>query len=46
VGTAVDVHRTSRSENLAPLTAIPIASYGFTATVPANSITTLVIPTH
>jgi len=45
VGAAVDVHRTSSSENLAPLSAIPIASYGFTATMPANSVTTLVIPT-
>jgi len=45
VGAAVDVHRTSSSENLAPLSAIPIAGYGFTATMPANSVTTLVIPT-
>ncbi|HEY0468801.1 MAG TPA: glycoside hydrolase [Polyangiaceae bacterium] len=45
VGAAVDVHRTSSSENLAPLSAIPIASYAFTAAMPANSVTTLVIPT-
>jgi O-glycosyl hydrolase len=46
VGAAVDGHRTSRSENLAQLSAIPIANYGFTATMPANSVTTLVIPAH
>ncbi|MEI9937906.1 MAG: glycoside hydrolase [Pseudomonadota bacterium] len=46
VGAAVDVHRTSSTENLAQLTAIPIVSYGFSATVPANSVTTLVIPAH
>ena len=46
VGAAVDVHRTSSSENLAPLSAIPIAGWSFTATMPANSVTTLVVPTH
>jgi len=46
VGAAVDVHRTSRSENLLPLSALPIANYAFTATMPANSLTTLVIPTR
>ncbi len=46
VGPTVDVHRTSRTEDLALLSAIPIANYGFTAAVPANSVTTLVIPTR
>jgi O-glycosyl hydrolase len=46
VGAAVDVHRTSATENLAQLSAIPIAGYAFTATMPANSVTTLVIPAH
>ena len=46
VGAAVDVHRTSRSENLAAVTAIPIAGYSFTATVPAGSVSTFVIPTR
>jgi len=31
---------------LAQLSALPIANYGLTATMPANSVTTLVIPTH
>jgi galactan endo-1,6-beta-galactosidase len=46
VGAAVDVHRTSASENLAPLSAIPIANYSFTATLPAGSVTTFVIPSR
>ena len=46
VGTAVAVHRTSRSENLVALTAIPIAGYSFTATVPPGSVSTFVIPTR
>jgi len=46
VGAAVEVHRTSRTENLLLLSAIPIEGYGFTATMPANSVTTLVIPRH
>jgi len=46
VGTTVDVHRTSRTEDLATLTALPIVSYAFTATMPPNSVTTLVIPTR
>ena len=46
VGTAVAVYRTSRTEDLASLAAIPITGYGFTASLPANSVTTLVIPTH
>jgi O-glycosyl hydrolase len=46
VGAEVDVHRTSASENLAQLSAIPITGYAFTATMPAHSVTTLVIPAH
>ncbi len=45
MGATVEVHRTSRTENLAPLSAIPIEGYSFTATMPANSVTTLVIAT-
>jgi len=44
VGSAVDVHRTSATENLAQLSPIPIASYAFTVSLPAHSVTTLVIP--
>jgi len=43
VGAAVDVHRTSATENLAQLAAIPIVGYAFTAAMPAHSVTTLVI---
>jgi O-glycosyl hydrolase len=46
VGGAVDVHRTSGTENLAQLSAIPIAGYAFTVSLPAHSVTTLVIPAH
>lgn len=44
VGSAVNVHRTSSTENLAELAAIPITGYAFTAKLPAHSVTTLVIP--
>jgi O-glycosyl hydrolase len=44
VGDAVDVHRTSRTENLAALAPIPIASWSFTATVTPFSVTTFVVP--
>jgi len=46
VGAEVDVHRTSGTENLAQLSAIPIAGYAFTAAMPAHTVTTLVIPAH
>ena len=46
VGAAVDVHRTSRTENLAALAPIPIASWSFTATVAPSSVTTFVVPTR
>jgi O-glycosyl hydrolase len=46
VGAAVDVHRTSATENLAQLSAIAISGYAFSATMPGNSVTTLVIPAH
>jgi O-glycosyl hydrolase len=45
VGTAAEAHRTSRTENLASLAAIPIQGWSFVATVPAFSVTTFVIPT-
>jgi O-glycosyl hydrolase len=43
VGAKVDVYRTSASEDLAHLTAVPVQDWSFTATVPAYSITTYVI---
>ena len=46
VSAAVDVHRTSATENLAQLTPIPIVGYGFTAAMPAHSVTTLVVSAH
>lgn len=44
VGEAAAVHRTSRSENLVPLDALPIEDWSFVATVPPGSITTFVVP--
>jgi O-glycosyl hydrolase len=45
LGAAAEVHRTSRTENLASLPAIPIRDWSFVAMVPPYSITTFVIPT-
>ncbi|HXJ23870.1 MAG TPA: glycoside hydrolase [Polyangia bacterium] len=45
VGASADVHRTSKTENLVSVTALPIQGWSFVATVPAYSITTFVIPT-
>jgi O-glycosyl hydrolase len=44
IGTAVDVYRTSASEDLVKLTAVPAQDWSFTATTPAYSVTTYVIP--
>lgn len=44
VGASVEVHRTSATEDLVELSAIPITGYSFTATLPAQSITTFVVP--
>jgi len=44
VGAAVEVHRTSRTENLVALAPIPVASWSFTATLPPGSVTTFVVP--
>ena len=44
VGASAEVRRTSRTENLVPLTAVPIASWSFVATVTPGSITTFVVP--
>jgi O-glycosyl hydrolase len=44
VGTAVDVHRTSQTENLVALSAIPISAWSFSATVTPFSVTTFVVP--
>ena len=44
VGTSTDVYRTSASEDLAQLASLPVQDWSFTATVPAYSVTTYVIP--
>jgi O-glycosyl hydrolase len=44
VGTTAAATRTSRTENLASLTALPIQGWSFVATVAPYSITTFVVP--
>ena len=44
VGAQVAAYRTSSSEDLATLAAIPVDKWSFTVTVPASAVTTLVIP--
>jgi hypothetical protein len=44
VGATADAHRTSRTENLVALTALPIQGWSFVATVAPYSITTFVVP--
>jgi O-glycosyl hydrolase len=44
IGTATAAYRTSRTENLASLTALPIQGWSFVATVAPYSITTFVVP--
>jgi O-glycosyl hydrolase len=44
VGAQVAAYRTSRTENLASLAAIPVQDWSFTVSAPAFSVTTLVIP--
>ena len=43
VGAAAEVHRTSRTENLVSLAAVPIEGWRFVATVTPGSITTFVV---
>ena len=43
LGSTVEVHRTSRTENLVMVTPVPIQNWSFVATVPAFSVTTFVI---
>jgi len=43
VGGTADAHRTSRTENLVSLTALPITNWSFVATVTPGSITTFVV---
>jgi O-glycosyl hydrolase len=43
VGASADAHRTSRTENLASLAALPISNWSFVATVTPGSITTFVV---
>ncbi len=43
VGGIAEAFRTSRSENLAALEAVPIEGYSFVVTVPASSITTFIL---
>jgi O-glycosyl hydrolase len=44
VGATADAHRTSRSENLVSLPAVPVQDWSFVATVTPGSITTFVVP--
>ncbi len=44
VGTAAEVHRTSRTENLVTLSTLPVQGWSFVATVAPYSITTFVVP--
>jgi O-glycosyl hydrolase len=44
IGSSIDVYRTSASEDLVHLTAAPVQDWSFTATTPAYSVTTYVIP--
>ncbi|HEY5448043.1 MAG TPA: glycoside hydrolase [Polyangia bacterium] len=44
VGATADARRTSRSENLVSIAAVPIQAWSFVATVTPGSITTFVIP--
>ena len=44
IGATIEVHRTSASEDLIPLTAVPVQDFSFTVTAPAYSITTYAIP--
>ena len=44
VGAGAEVHRTSRTEDLAALPEIAIEGYSFVAMIPAYSVTTFVIP--
>ncbi len=44
VGTTAAATRTSRTENLVSLTALPIQGWSFVATVAPYSITTFVVP--
>ena len=44
VGAAAEVRRTSRTENLVSLTAVPVEGWRFVATVRRGSITTFVVP--
>ncbi|HWA77008.1 MAG TPA: glycoside hydrolase [Polyangiaceae bacterium] len=44
VGTMIEVHRTSRTENLASVASAAVQNFSFVATVPAYSVTTFVVP--
>jgi O-glycosyl hydrolase len=43
-GAPVEVHRTSRTEDLAALSAVAVEDYSFVATLPAGSVTTFSVP--
>jgi O-glycosyl hydrolase len=45
LGASVDAYRTSSSENLVHLPALALQGWSFSATLPASSVTTFVIPT-
>jgi O-glycosyl hydrolase len=44
VGATIQVHRTSRTENLEELAGVAVEAWSFVAMVPAGSVTTFVIP--
>ncbi len=44
VGTSVEVHRTSASEDLVHLAPVGVQGWSFSATLPAYSVTTFVVP--
>jgi O-glycosyl hydrolase len=44
VGTSVQVYRTSATEDLAKLAPVSLQGWSFSATLPAYSVTTFVVP--
>jgi O-glycosyl hydrolase len=46
VGTSVEVHRTSATEDLVKLAPVSLQGWSFSATLPAYSVTTFMVPLH
>jgi O-glycosyl hydrolase len=46
LGTSVEVYRTSASEDLVHLSPVALQAWSFSATLPAYSVTTFVVPLH